>query len=326
MLLIVYGEDAFRVKERARELVSKFQEKHDPTRLNIDEIVFSTKSELSRERVAETIMAMPFLSTKRMVRIDGLLSFITTKPDARPWIELFAHIPESSVVLLVDSVSKEKSEKTELFKKLATEKDVHCYELPLLQGPELRSWIQQRAQSHGGVIVPAVAGALVERIGPDSWGIENAIRTLVAYAGEAPVDIEMMRTVISPEHNEDLFGMIDALSSGRSVFALQRLAEERSAGVDEFPLFGMIARQVRLLLQVKALQDDMPGLGKQNIADAFGIHPFVAQKVLAEAKRHDFSRIRAWHSLVSELDIAMKRGLSPDVAVDRLVAELLDAS
>jgi DNA polymerase III delta subunit len=88
----------------------------------------------------------------------------------------------------------------------------------------------------------------------------------------------------------------------------------------------MLARQIRLLLQTKALLEDRPNAGKQDIADEFGIHPFVAQKVLAEAKRHNFAKIRGWHSLAAELDVAMKRGVSADIAVDRLVAALLDAS
>ena len=72
MILLVYGDDAFRVKERSREFVEKFAEKFDPTRMNIDEFVFAKKNDVSLSRVVEAIAASPFLSAKRMVRVDGI--------------------------------------------------------------------------------------------------------------------------------------------------------------------------------------------------------------------------------------------------------------
>ncbi len=326
MLLMIYGDDAFRVKERAHEFVAKFREKHDPTCLNIDEIVFSKKDDLDLPRVANAITASPFLTQRRMVRIEGTFSCVTTKPEAEPWIKVLSTIPESTIVVLVDAVSVDKVEKTELWKRVSAGHDVHRYPMPMLAGTDLVHWVQQRAKAHGAVLVPEVANELVMRVGADTWRLENEIAKLAAYAQGAPIDSDMISAVVVAEHAEDMFGMIDALSGGRAAFALQKLAQERSAGTDDFPLFGMLARQVRLLLQAKAYLDEHPHAGKQDIATAFRIHPFVAQKVLAEAGRHTFSKIRSWHSLVAELDVAMKRGVSPDIAVDRLVTALLDGS
>lgn len=326
MLLMVYGDDAFRVKERAREFVAKFIEKHDPAKLNVDEIVFGKKDDLDFPRVADAVTASPFLAERRMVRIDGVLTFVTTKPEAEPWVKILSSIPESTIVVLVDAVGIEKVEKTELFKQISHREDCHRYSMPMLAGFELQSWAQQRAKGHGATLVPTVAQELMDRVGADTWRLENEIAKLAAFAGDAPIDSSMIGAIVSAEHAEDMFGMIDAMAGGRPAFALKKLAEERSAGADEFPLFGMLARQIRLLLQARALLEDRPNAGKQEIADEFGIHPFVAQKVLAEAKRHGFAKIRRWHSLAAELDVAMKRGVSADIAVDRLVAALLDAS
>ncbi|MFA6018200.1 MAG: DNA polymerase III subunit delta [Patescibacteria group bacterium] len=326
MLLIVYGGDAFRVKERGREFVTKFVEKYDPARMNVDEIVFSKKDDLDLPHVADVVTASPFLSDKRMVRVDGIFSFVTTKPDAEPWANVFSKIPSSTIVVLVDVVGTEKVEKIELFKRLSGLSDVHLYPISMLTGSELRTWVQQRAKTHGAVLVPDVADSLINRVGNDTWRLETEIAKLAAHAGDAPIDEDMIRMIVVSEYSEDIFGMIDSVSGGRPEFALRKLAQERSAGAEDFPLFGMFVRQIRLLLQVKALLEDRPNAGKQDIATEFGIHPFVAQKILAEAKRHDFAKIKAWHLLAAELDVGMKRGVAPEIAVDRLVAALLDAS
>lgn len=326
MILLVYGDDAFRVKERSREFVDKFAEKFDPTRMNIDEFVFGKKDDVNLVRVSEAIAASPFLSTKRMIRVNGIFSTVTTKPDAEPWIAALERVPESSIVVLVDTASKDKVEKTELWKRVLTMKDVHNYPLPALSGSELQTWIANRAKAYGAVMVPSVIAALVDRVGNDSWRLETEIGKLSAYAGDGPISEEMITKLVSSEYREDIFALMDAMSADRASFALKKLHEERTAGAEEFPLFGMLVRQIRLLLQVRSLCDTLPNIGKQDVANVLGLHPFVAQKVLGEARRRSFDRMKQWHELASDLDFAMKRGLAPDVAVDRLVAAMLDAS
>lgn len=326
MILLVYGDDAFRVKERSREFVEKFAQKFDPTRMNIDEFVFAKKDDVNLPRVAEAIAASPFLSAKRMVRVDGIFSMVTTKPDAEPWATMLERVPESTILVLVDSSSKEKVEKTELWKRVSVMKEVHSYPLPALSGSELQTWIANRAKVYGAVMVPAVIRALVDRVGNDSWRLETEVGKLAAYAGNAPISEEMIEALVSSEYHEDIFALMDAMSADRASFALKKLHEERVAGADEFPLFGMLVRQIRLLLQVRSLCDESSNIGKQDIASALGLHPFVAQKVLGEARRRSFERMKQWHRLAFDLDFSMKRGLAPDVAVDRLVAAMLDDS
>jgi DNA polymerase III delta subunit len=191
MLLMVYGDDAFRVKERAREFVEKFVEKHDPTKLNVDEIVFTKKDDLDLPRVADALTASPFLAERRMVRIDGILSFVTTKPEAEPWAKVLASIPDSTIVVLVDAFSVEKIEKTELFKQLRDCENVHRYPLPMLAGSELRAWAQQRAKTYGATLIPSIADLLIARVGNNTWRLETEIAKLAAYSGDAPIDESM---------------------------------------------------------------------------------------------------------------------------------------
>lgn len=325
MILLVYGDDAFRVKERAKEFVDRFIEKFDPTRMNVDEIVFTKKEDASSGKVAEAISASPFLSTKRMVRLDGLMSVVTTKPEAEMWAPMLSRVPESTILVVVDALAKEKVEKTELWKRISAMPDVHLYPLPALSGSELRMWLQTRSKAHGAVLVPDIADLLVARLGNDSWRLETEIAKLASYAGDAPITEAMVDALVTREYAEDIFGLMDAMSSGRPAFALKKLHEEREAGNEDFPLFGMLVRQIRLLLQARALIDERPNVGKQDVADAFGIHPFAAQKVLGEAKRRSLSTISSWHAKAAELDVAMKRGLDPSIAVDTLTATMLDA-
>ena len=326
MILLVYGDDAFRVKEKAKGFVDHFIGKFDPTKMNVDEISFAKKDEVSLAKVAEAISASPFLSTKRMVRIDGLFATVTTKPEAEAWTPMLARTPESTFLVIVDTLGKEKVEKTELWKKISAMQDVHLNPFPALSGSDLRTWVQARAKAHGAVLVPDVADTLIARIGNDSWRLETEIAKLSAYAGDAPIIDSMIDALVTREYSEDIFGLMDAMGSDRPAFALKKLHDEREAGNEDFPLFAMLVRQIRLLLQTRALIDERQSVGKQDVADAFSMNPYVAQKVLGEAKRRSLSTIIAWHTKAAELDIAMKRGLDPSIAVDTLAAIMLDAN
>lgn len=323
MILLVYGDDAFRLKARVRELTEKFVEKFDPTRINIDTFVCAKKDDVTLLRVTDAVMASPFLTAKRMVCIEGVFSAITTKPEAEPWVAMFGRVPESTILIVSDVVSQEKVEKTEVWKKVSTMQGVHVYPFPLLSAAALQSWVTDRAKTHGAVMVPSAVSALVDRVGSDSWRLEMEIAKLAAYAGSAPVSEGTIDALVSREYRENIFAFMDAMSADRASFALQKLNQERMSGADEFSLFGMLVRQIRLLLQVRALCDERSVVGKQDVADVLGLHPFVAQKILGEARRHSFLFLVALHDIAADLDGAMKRGLAPDVAVDRLVAAML---
>ncbi len=323
MIVLVYGDDAFRVAMRTRDLIEKFALKFDPARMNIDTFVCVKKNDSVLPRITDAVMASPFLTTKRMVCAEGMFSTITTKPDAEPWIAMLGRVPESTILVVSDSAPQEKVEKTEVWKRVSGMPDVHIYPFPLLSGAALHTWVIDRAKVHGAIMVPAAASALVSRAGNDSWRLETDIAKLAAYAGGAPVSEAMIDAVVSREYREDIFAFMDAMSADRAPFALQRLHQERMGGADEFALFGMLVRQIRLLVQVRALCDERGNVGKQDVADALGLHPFVAQKVLSEARRRSLTCMREWHSLAADLDGAMKRGLAASVAVDRLVAAML---
>ncbi len=132
----------------------------------------------------------------------------------------------------------------------------------------------------------------------------------------------MIDLLVRTEAHEDIFAFLDALSSGKPTTALKKLSDERLAGTDDFQLFGMLLRQIRLLLQVRSMIDQMPAVTKQ-VAQALGMHPFVAQKMLTEVRSWSSMRLERIHGLAGKLDKAMKTGLAPELSVDRLVAAFL---
>lgn len=325
MIIFIYGDDALRVKERVLEMRQKFVEKYDSAGMNVDEFVVRGELEAERGTVIGAAQASPFLAEKRMVIIRGLVSSLK-KAESKPWLEGFSRVPSSTILIFADAVSSSTLEKSEIYKTLQSVPDVHAYPLPQLEGSELSAWAAGRARFHGAVIAPVALSMLLARTGNDSWKIDAELQKLAAYANGQPVDQKMIVELVKVESEDDIFAFMDALSSGNSARALGKLAEERDAEVDDFQLFGMLLRQIRLLLQARDVVDRNPRAQKQDLADALTIHPFVAQKLLTEVRSWSVERLESIHELAARLDKSMKLGLLPDVAVDRLVASFLRVS
>lgn len=325
MIIFIYGDDALRVKERAEDMRQKFAEKFDPAGMNVDEFVVRDGPESERGAVIGAAQASPFLSEKRMVVIRGLASSLK-KAESKPWIEGFLRVPSSTILIFADAVAPATLEKSEIFKVFKETPDVHTYPLPQLEGAELTTWAMGRAKLHGVNITSGMLTQLLSRTGADSWRIDAELQKLAAYANGQPVDQAMITELVRVESQEDIFAFMDALSSGQPSRALGKLAEEREAGTDHFQLFGMLLRQIRLLLQARDVIDRNSQATKQDIAEALAVHPFVAQKLLNEVRSWTPAKLEALHGLAFKLDKSMKTGLAPEIGVDRLVSSFLKVS
>ena len=83
----------------------------------------------------------------------------------------------------------------------------------------------------------------------------------------------------------------------------------------------MVVRQFRLLIQVRWVTDH--GSNEQEIVARLKLHPFVAQKVRGQARQFTPEQLRTAYQMLSESDLAIKRGLlEGDAALDLLVAQL----
>ncbi len=325
MLIFIYGDDALRVKERAEDMRVKFAEKFDSAGMNVDEFVFQALADHEAGTVIGAIQASPFLATKRMVVVRGLTSLVK-KTDAKHWIEGLSHVPESTIAILADSISPATFEKSALYKALEGVNDVHAYPLPQLEGAELQTWASNRAKVHGTKLDASMLNKLLTRTGSDTFRIDGELHKLASYANGEAVTDNMLELLVRPEPNQDIFAFLDALSSGRPDRSIAKLSEERAAGTDEFQLFGMLLRQIRLLLQVSDVLKNNPRADKKEVADALALHPYVAQKIMAEVRGWSDDRLKSMHELAFKLDKAMKTGLPPDVGVDRLVSGFLLSS
>ncbi|MDP2631726.1 MAG: DNA polymerase III subunit delta [Candidatus Uhrbacteria bacterium] len=322
MLIFIYGNNSYLAHEKVKVMREKFLEKFDKSGMNLAHFDIGAGSFHSFGDVMQAVKTPPFLGEKRMVIISGLLSL--KKAEAEPWAESLVNVPESTIVILQDDVSVKMGAKHHLLKVLGSGEDVHTYPMEELTGSQLSVWATSHAKGIGLNIDSRLLQKVVSMVGGDLWQLSGELDKLAGHSLGLPVTEEMVRNLVRANFEDQMFNFIDAVANKNSSQALALLHEQRLAGSADFHLFAMLARQIRILLGVRDVLDRNPQATKADVASALNVHPFVAQKSLAQARRMEMAQLRNLHNMLFEFDHKLKSsGISAEVAVDRFVAEML---
>ncbi len=328
MLYILYGQDDFSLNQAMgiikadlgdREMVAT-----NTTRLE--------GQHLTLRELRNKCGAAPFLSSHRLVIVDGLLGRFEVK-QSRPrsgkgksgnglgeWEDLSSYIeqmPETTVLVLVD---EEVQGQNPLLKKLLPLAEVRTF--PLLRGRDLKDWIRGRVKAEGGDITPQAVNLLAELIGGDLWAMNGEIQKLLLYSQERPIGEDDVRQLVSHVQEANIFALVDAVAEGRTELAQRILHWLYDEGVAPTYILTMITRQFRLIAQAGDLGK---GLSRLQIQDRLGLKSsYSLDKTLSQAKLYDFEGVKRAYDKLLETDLAIKTGKYSDkLALELLVTELV---
>lgn len=323
MIILIYGDDAFRVTEKIKQMKQAFAQKFDPTGMNITSFPTGETTSLNDADVLQATCSFPFFGKKRMILIHNLLSSMK-KADEEKWMDGFGRMPESSIVVLWESESIKTIEKKATFLLISKMNDVHCYPFQELQGSALIKWVSKRVCAKGGSIERDAIQMLIERVGANLWQMSQEIDKLIAYSNGTVITREHVDGLVQETFEERIFALMDAVSQKRSEEAMRLLQRERLAGSDDHYVLTMLGRQVRILMSIRACLDVQPTLTKQEIASRLDLHPFVVEKAMKQAKMFTFETLKQAHQLLFSYDLRIKTGtISPSLAVDLVTDHLV---
>ena len=327
MLYILYGHDDFSLSQALGKIKADLGDREtvatNTTRLEGQHLALS--------ELRNKCYTAPFLSSHRLVMVDGLLGRFEVKQN-KPrsskgksgnglgeWEGLDSYIkrmPETTVLVLVDEEVKGSNP---LLKKLSPLAEVRAF--PLLRGGDLRSWIRQRVKAEGGDITSQAVNLLAELIGGDLWAMDGEIQKLLLYSQERPVSENDVRQLVSCIQEANIFALVDAVAEGRTELAQRILHRLYDEGVAPTYILAMISRQFRLIAQVRDLGK---GLSRLQIQDRLGLKSsYSLDKTLSQARLYDFEGVKRAYDKLLETDLAIKTGKYSDkLALELLVTEI----
>ncbi len=316
---VLHGPDEFSCRAQVQALR---QHMGDPSLAELNTVVFDGR-EVSAADVLAAVSATPFLADKRLVIVEGMLSWLARRgagKAAKDELETLAaglvELPAWARVVFFETETLPDSHPILQLARNAPTGYHKLFEPP--RNPT--RWITERARSVYGVdIEQAAATALALVVGDDLHAADNELAKLATYTGgERPIteaDVALLTPYVA---EANIFDMVDALGrrDGRAALSLlHRLLQED----DPLPIFGMIVRQFRLLLLAREYLNE--GGAPRQAGAALGVHPYVAEKVVSQARVFTLEQLEAIYRHLLDTDVAIKTGkVDAGLALDLLVA------
>jgi len=299
MIIFLYGDDDFRAKQKLSEIKNDFNKKVD---LSGDSLSFLDGEKIKMDELNTSVNSPSLFSRRRMIVVDGLfrnkdkeifidiLNFVKKKSEANDG--------ESNVLVFIDTTIGQHPTKArkELWAFLVSQKFSQSFKI--LSNTELSSWIKNKAKKRGAEISLQNSTELASMLDNDLWRINSELEKLVNYissqklleGGKVEISRELITEMVSGSFDDNIFILTEAMGTGDKKKSLSIIEEQLSGGVSFEYLLSMIVWQFKKLVLVKQVIEN--GANPKQVATELKIHPFVAQKSMAQVRKYSLEDLK----------------------------------
>jgi DNA polymerase III subunit delta len=332
MLYLVHGDDEFRRSEWLSNIRASVSDDSALAELNTS---FYSGQKLALEEMEAAWGAGPFLAAKRLIVIEGMASRLQTKQSSvkgeagrragragfdSQLAEGLRRIPATTDLVFSESQTLKA---THALVTLIANLGGQVLELqpPRADSYELRRWATDRARHHAATISPDGIDCLVAYTGANLRMLDQELAKMAVFADGNVLGVEDVKALVSNAREANVFDMVDALGRRDVNAALRKVRELQADGEATGYLLFMVARQFRLLIQVRDQLDR--GVPPGAVGSALDLHRYVAQKLLDQARNFSLAQLKSIHTRLVEVDWAVKTGkVEADAALDIFVTSL----
>jgi DNA polymerase-3 subunit delta len=323
MIIFLYGPNTFLSRIKLKELKDRFLKEVDLSGASITAIDGETAG---LEQINEAIAPVSLFSRKRMIVVSNL--FLNKKENI--FKDLVGYLKnkkeksstddkDSNIIIFLDSLEKEEKltkDKNSLFQFLIKEK--YVIKSNHLSNTETTMWAQKEVEARGGKITRQAASLLASLLGSDLWKIDNEINKLINYKNgqkqalllqeeeTAEIQIKDIEELVKGNLDERIFALTDALSNKNKAMAVKLFKEQLDAGLADQYLLFMVTRQFKILLRIKQAME--VGQNSRQIITDLKIHPFAAQKGMAQARNFSLNVLKEIFKKLIKIDYKIKSG------------------
>lgn len=307
VIYILHGDDDFTISQQIADLTNKID---PPSAAELNTTILDGRT-FSLNTLVNASNSMPFLANRRLVVLNSPWGIINSETTRQKLLDILMAVPPTTALVLtfdeaLTNRDMKRRRQTHWLEKWAGETGSRVYirEYLIPRGPLLVDWIQHRTEELDGKIEPAASMRLADWIGDDIRLADQEIKKLLEYVNHArPVTVADVENVSLDVREGDIFKLVDSLGSRRSHEALEvfhRLLEDQ----DDQAIFGMVVRQFRLIIQAREILDQ--GGGEAELINRSGLSPYVARKVISQARNFSTASVKRIYHQLLEIDIAQK--------------------
>ena len=294
MIIFLYGEDLYRKKEKEKEIVSGYKEKHK-SGINLKYFDCS-KGDFSIKEIRLQSSQVSMFKEKK------LYIFYNPFSKKEEFLKELKNFEKSEDVFLF--IDEKMNEKDKLFKELKEKSS--SQEFSFLGGLKLKNWVKKEFEKFGKKIKETEINYFILSVGSDLWLAHNEINKIANFSEKEEITKEDIETFLKKDIKNDIFKTIDAMGEKNKKTAIKLIRFHLEKGENPLYLLSMIIYQFRNILIIK----DFITRG-ENYNSAFKkakIHPFVFRKTYAQSLKFDLSELKKIYKKLLDVDLKIKTG------------------
>ncbi|BFH61389.1 DNA polymerase III subunit delta [Paenibacillus azoreducens] len=309
---LLYGTEKYQMNEFVSLLVEQTisKEERDFALVHYD------LAETPLQEVIEEAEMLPFMVPRKLILVQDAAVFTAGKDYAKvehrveSLLEYMKNPAEYSV--LVFMVNQEKLDERKKVVK-AIKSDGMLLSFMPLGSEDLLKWVGKKAKEHGCALEEGAAEIIIRNAGTQLQTLAAEIDKLCLYAGRGGViRAETADQLIARSMEQNVFALVEDIANLRIDRALAIFYELLKQKEEPIKIAALIARQFRIILQVKDLAGQ--SYSQHQIASQLGLHPYAVKIAGEQARKFQAAQLKQILSRLGTLDYEMKTG-----AIDKVL-------
>lgn len=265
--------------------------------------------------LAET---MPFFAERRLIVIEDSGLFKTAAPELADYIKAMS----SAACFLF--IEKEVDKRGKLYK--AVKEKGRIVELSRQDERTLIRWLLGMIKQEGKQIKEDTLRHILSKVGTDMVNLEKEMEKLFCYTLEkGEITIQDVDAVCTTQITNHIFDMVEAVAKQQKKKALDYYYDLLALKEPPMRIMYLLTRQFQLLLEVQELVKK--GMGKKQIAEKAGLHPFAVGKYMEQCRNFRKTELVAIMEEGAKFETDVKTGQLNDVmSVELFILSTLNRS
>jgi DNA polymerase-3 subunit delta len=305
MLIFLYGQDNYRVREELRKIVGEYK-KSNPDWLDFVRVDASDNQVEIFKELKQVVDTVSMFGAQKLIIIENV--FNLNQESQEEILEFLKHKKiEDDKNTTIIFWAEEVDVKNAFYKFLINKAEYK--EFNLLKGAQLRNWVKDYTTKQGGKIDGQAMNKLIEYVGNNLWRMANEINKLISFAMGATLIAADVELLVRSEIDLNIFELGDAIGQKNKAKAIKLFNQQIEEGENESYLLSMIASQIRNIIKIKSfLQINTNTKDSRILANKLGIHPFVAQKSMQQVRNFTLEELKKIYYQLTTIDFEAKIG------------------
>lgn len=303
MVIFLYGPDNYRLKQETNSVVLKYKEKH-PGGLNFFSINLNNDDPA---KLKEAVRTVSFFDDVKLILVRNSFTDKNKSEHIGGMIKEFDLVNIKSPVMLFSENLEEKelkSRNSKLFSVLSDKNNL-VRNFEVLEGRKFENWVAKEFYNRNCSISLGAAKLLIRMVGNNTTRLISEVEKLSNFKLRGDIKAEDIDLLVLGDIETNIFNLLDAITAGNKVKALELLYKELKTGRDPYYLLTMIVYQLRNSLIVKDLLSRK--LTSSEIAKKAKIHPFVVSK-LSKSLNQPIQKLKDDFNTFARIEVLSKKG------------------